>query len=379
MEKTLLILIADDDEGDRKLIKRALNHAGIDCECVESENIEDALKACDKYAFDCAILDYWLPGQDGLEGVSALLKKQPYMATIMSTGHGDEMVAAEAMKRGASDYIPKTHISAQSLGRSLKNAIERTALRKKIALQREELENFTRVLVHDFKSPIQSVQGFAYVIAQKVEAGANPAEIRDYCNRVIRGIKRMSALIEVLHGYTKADELVAFGKVEMNEIMAGVLSNLNEQIKETRAVVTTGELPAVLGNAPQLTQLLQNLVANALKYCKAPVPNVEVTAGAGPGNSWLISVKDNGIGIPQGQLQEVFKPFKRLHNVGEYDGTGLGLATCRKIAERHGGKIWCESTEGEGTTLFFTLQPVPVSYESSKLVAAQVGSEQSQA
>ncbi len=358
MNRTLNFLIADDDEGDRKLIRRALKHAEIPYECTESESIQEALEACDKHEFDCAVIDYRLPGQDGLAGVTALLERQPYMAIIMSTGQGDEMVATEAMKRGASDYIPKTQISAQSIGRSAKNAIERAALRKKIARQREDLENFTRVLAHDLKAPLQSVHGFASLIEQKIRAGGNPAETVDYCGRVIRAAKRMDALIDVLYQYTKADQQVAFGWVEMRQIMGGVVGNLEHQIKEGRAVVMYGELPIVWGSAPQLTQLLQNLIGNAVKYCKAEIPTVEVVSEPRE-KGWLISVKDNGIGIPKAQSQEVFKPFKRLHGVGEYEGTGLGLATCKKIVERHGGKIWCQSKDGEGTTFSFTLQQAP--------------------
>src|ERR1700681_2483436 len=119
---TLNILIADDDEGDRKQVRRALRQAGLSCECVEASSIEEALEACDKCPFDCAFIDYRMPGHDGLHGIAALHERLPYMSIIMATGQGDERVATEAMKLGASDYIAKTNIHAKSIRRTIESA-----------------------------------------------------------------------------------------------------------------------------------------------------------------------------------------------------------------------------------------------------------------
>src|SRR5258708_6036088 len=113
----LNILIVDDDEGDRKLVRRALNRTGLAHDCVEAVSIEKALQACDAHVFDCAIVDYHMPGQDGLCGIAALHERLPYMSIIMATGQGDEAVATEAMKRGASDYIAKTNIHSDRITR----------------------------------------------------------------------------------------------------------------------------------------------------------------------------------------------------------------------------------------------------------------------
>jgi len=147
----LKILIADDDAGDRKQIVRALKHSELAVRVHRDAECQRGIGACRNSAFDCAVVDYRLPGQDGLEGLTALLAEQGYMAVIMATSQGDEMVATEAMKRGAADYIPKALINPQSLSRSVRNAVERATLRKKVAQQAEELENFSRVLVHDLK------------------------------------------------------------------------------------------------------------------------------------------------------------------------------------------------------------------------------------
>src|ERR1035438_2134795 len=120
-QNTIDILIADDDAGDRKQILRALKQGGLPCTCTETVSIEDALQACERRAFDCALVDYRLTGEDGLTGITILHQRLPDMAIIMVTGQGDEMVATEAMKRGASDYMPKKHVEAQSIRRTIRS------------------------------------------------------------------------------------------------------------------------------------------------------------------------------------------------------------------------------------------------------------------
>jgi signal transduction histidine kinase len=140
----------------------------------------------------------------------------------------------------------------------------------------------------------------------------------------------------------------------MRDVMTETLSNLEDLIRIRGAQVTYGELPNVSGT-PQLVQLLQNLIGNGIKYCEAEVPVNYVTALPVGGDLWQFSVKDNGIGIPEKNLQEVFEPFHRLRSEAKYEGTGLGLATCKKIVERHGGSISGRSEHGNGSTFLFTL------------------------
>jgi len=351
----LSILIVDDDDGDRRLLRRALNQAGLSYNCVEAVSVEKAMEVCGQRAFDCAIVDYRMPSCNGLEGIAALHRLNPYMPIIMGTGQGDELVATEAMKRGATDYMPKGSIHAESMKRGIENAMEKAALRRKLAEQQQELENFARVLVHDLKAPITAIQSFA-AFAEKSIAEGKSEQGTAHCRRIVKASQRMDALIDTLHQYTKADTQIEFEPVEMSGVLKGVLSNLRPVIDERGALVTQDPLPAVTGHAPQLVQLLQNLIGNGIKYCEAQCPSVHIAAAAQRGGEWLLSVKDNGIGIPEQYYQEVFEPFKRLDGAGRYEGSGLGLATCKKIVERHGGTIRCESVMGEGSTFFFTLR-----------------------
>ena len=351
--KPLDILIADDDDSDRKHIKRALKQAGLPCICSEASSIEDALDACQACAFDCAIVDYNLPGQDGLAGISAMHERLPYMAIIMLTGVGDETVAVQAMQRGALDYMSKKNLDSESIRRSVENAVAKTSLLKTVAEQRNELEVFSQVLVHDLTSPIHSALGFAGLIEENIQQG-KPEKAALYCGNVTKGLKRMAALIDTLAQYAISQERVVFEPVEMRDVMIDTLANLEDAIRSRSAQVTYGELPRVSGT-PQLGQLLQNLIGNGIKYCEAEIPLVDVSAKPLDGNVWQFSVKDNGVGIPEKNYQEVFEPFHRLRSEAKYEGTGLGLATCKKIVARHGGSISCQSNEGQGTTFLFTL------------------------
>jgi signal transduction histidine kinase len=352
MPETILnLLIADDDAGDRKQIRRVLKQTGMTCFCSDASSIDEALKLSEKCAFDCAIIDYLLPGQDGLSGITALRERLPYMAIIMVTGQGDEMVAADAIKRGASDYIPKIHISADSLRRSVENAVAKATLLRTVARQQNELEGFTRVLVHDLKSPIMSATVYATLTGENIRDGKSEKAALN-CGKLVSSIKRMSVLIDTLHSYTTAKQPIALQRLEMRDVMVDTLSNLEHLVQARGASVTYADLPAVMGT-PQLVQLLQNLIGNAIKYCEAQIPSVHVSATPHEQNMWRFSVADNGIGIPEKDYQQIFEPFHRLRK--EYEGTGLGLATCKKIVERHGGVVSCESKEGQGTTFFFTL------------------------
>ena len=149
----------------------------------------------------------------------------------------------------------------------------------------------------------------------------------------------------------------------MNRVFDEAYANLQYLIQDCGARVTADTLPSVFGNAPQLIQLLQNLIGNGLKYCDRPIACIHLSASnpvvpGGNQNPWLFGVADNGIGISEEHYKRIFEPFIRLKGASKRDGTGLGLATCKKIIERHHGTIWCQSRLGSGTTFFFTLPEV---------------------
>ncbi len=350
------LLIIDDDKGDRMQIRRALAKSGLNHELLEAGDMDEALEACEKRPFDAVIVDYHMPGLNGLAGIARLREARPLLPVIMSTGQGGEQVAAEAIKLGALDYLPKSAINAETVRRALESAMERASLNRKVAEQQEALENFARILVHDLKNPIATIQGFAALNeVELLKENFDREKAVAGCRRVARAARNMQTIIETLRQYTRLDSHVQFGPVAMKSVVDDVLMGLEQVIADRGAVVTHDELPAVRGNAPQLAQLMQNLIGNAIKYCEATPPTVRVVTSKQPDGNWLFEVRDNGIGIPEKERDRVFDPFKRLHSSSRYEGTGLGLAISKKIIERHDGSIWVKSKEGEGTSFFFTL------------------------
>lgn len=349
----LQIVIADDNSDDRDLIMRSLRGAGVACSFREVTTVRAAIDACAETPADCMFMDYRFPGEDGMQGLTMLHERFPHMAVIMITGQGDEVVAAKAMMAGASDYIPKSRISRTSLRRVVENAMEKAALRRCIAEQQEALANFNRVLAHDLKAPLSSVTGFAQLLRHGIAQG-DASTSANFCARIESAAKRMCNLIDTLRAYTKAEAQAAFEPVNMSQALDDAIANLSQTIQERHARVTAERLPGVTGSMPLLTNLFQNLIANSIKFCKAETPTIHVTATPHEGG-WLFTLKDNGIGIPEESCKSVFEPFTRLHARDNYEGTGLGLATCKRVIERHRGSIWCTSKPGEGTTMYFTL------------------------
>ncbi|MEX2376068.1 MAG: PAS domain S-box protein [Dehalococcoidia bacterium] len=217
-----------------------------------------------------------------------------------------------------------------------------------------ELEQFAYVASHDLQEPLRMVASYTQLLARRYQ-GKLDDDADEFVGYVVDGVNRMQALISDLLAYSRVGTRGGeFEEVSMEIALKGVLRGLGPAIEETSAVVTNDPLPVVEGDTTQLSQLLQNLIANALKFRGDEPPRVHVSARA-EGSEWVFAVRDEGIGIDPKFQERIFVIFQRLHSRGEYPGTGIGLAICRKIVERHGGGIWVESSPGEGATFFFTL------------------------
>lgn len=217
-----------------------------------------------------------------------------------------------------------------------------------------ELARFAYVASHDLKEPIRVISNYAQLL-QRLHREKLGTEGEKFIGFIVDNVSRMYSLINGLLGYSQigahTSELTA---VDLNEVMGVVLTNLEASIRDTRARVEVSHLPSVVGDRTQMIQLLQNLVSNAVKYRSEQPPVVEVSA-LNQGTMQLISVRDNGIGIEPIYFEKIFGLFERLHSRSEYSGTGIGLAVCKKIVERHLGRIWVESVPGQGSTFHFTL------------------------
>lgn len=218
----------------------------------------------------------------------------------------------------------------------------------------QELQQFAYIASHDLAAPLRSVSSFLDLLRSTYE-GTLDARADDWMRRASDGAKRMHALINDLLGYARIDSReVPFHDVPLDDVLAATCGILAPSIEELGATVTADPLPTVKGDPTQLQQLVQNLVGNALKYHGARPPRVHVSARR-DGAAWVCAVRDDGLGVAAEHHEAIFQIFRRVHRRDEYPGTGIGLAICRRVVERHGGRIWIESTLGEGSTFLFTL------------------------
>lgn len=217
-----------------------------------------------------------------------------------------------------------------------------------------ELEQFAYVASHDLQEPLRMVSSYTQLLAERYE-GQLDDKARKYIDYAVDGAVRMQRLINDLLSYSRINTKgKAPEPVDSREVLGEALRNLAAAIEENRAIIVNDDLPAVRADAGQLCQLFQNLIGNAIKFRSADLPRIRVSV-QDHGQEWCFSVQDNGIGIDPQYAEKVFVIFQRLHTRQEYPGTGIGLALCKRIAERHGGRIWFESESGKGSTFYFTL------------------------
>ena len=230
---------------------------------------------------------------------------------------------------------------------------ERERLLGDLEQSNRELQEFAHVVSHDLQEPLRMVSSYLQLLERKYR-GRLDEKADTYIHFAVDGARRMQSLIEGLLNYSRIGRS-EFGWVNTNQAFADAVANLATAIRESHGEVSSGVLPSVWGDATQMLQLFQNLVANGVKYRKRGVPPRIVVSAAQGQNEWVFSVRDNGIGIKKEDHETVFQMFRRLHTKDEYPGTGIGLASCKKIVEQHQGRIWVESSPGEGTTIFFTI------------------------
>jgi light-regulated signal transduction histidine kinase (bacteriophytochrome) len=240
---------------------------------------------------------------------------------------------------------------AEHLEIALKQLDERN---RELKRSNEELETFAYVASHDLQEPLRMVASYTQLLARRYSDKLDD-DAREFIHFAVDGASRMQALIEALLEYSRVGTRTRpFEIVNMDNLLDGVLGDLRLRLTEKAATLTRDPLPVVHGDPAQITQLLLNLLSNALKFSPAP-SLVHISSHRRNDDTCVIAVRDNGIGIDPRFADRIFQIFQRLHTRDEYPGTGIGLAVCRRIVERHGGTIWFEPTPGGGSTFCFTL------------------------
>jgi PAS domain S-box-containing protein len=220
----------------------------------------------------------------------------------------------------------------------------------------DELQQFAYVASHDLQEPLRMVASYTQLLANRYK-GRLDADADEFIAYAVDGANRMQGLIQDLLAYSRAGTNgKALREISSERALKVALTNLQATIEESGALVTHDLLPAITMDDLQLTQVFQNLIGNSIKYRSAEVPKVHVTATKNGGKEWIFSVRDNGLGIDPQYFERIFILFQRLHGRKEFKGTGIGLAICKKIVERVGGRIWVESQAEKGSTFYFALQ-----------------------
>ncbi len=246
--------------------------------------------------------------------------------------------------------------------------LAQAALRKSEANLRETnaaLEEYARVASHDLQEPLRKIESFAQVLVEDY-GDRFDEQGREYLDIMVRSTRRMRQLIRDILAFSRAGTSERpFVPVDLNNVLAIVKDHLSERIQERNARIVTGRLPIIHGDQTQMIQLFQNLIGNALKFNDKPHPRVDISA-EDLDSAWKIIIRDNGIGMFTNESDAIFAPFKRLHSQRGYEGTGIGLAICRRIVTRHGGTIGADSTLKKGSTFWLTLPKTPDEHHGRK-------------
>ena len=362
----LHVLHVEDNSLDAELVREALRKGGfsVSVAVVQTESaFERELRT---HLPDIVLADYNLPQWQGMEALDILRRESLDIPLILVSGALGDVTAVECIKRGATDYVLKDGLARlpEAVRRALqekqmlhlRRLAEGNLARKaeELARSNAELEQFAYIASHDLQEPLRMVAVYTELLRERYR-GRLDENADKFIGYACEGALRMQTLVQDLLAFSRVGRKASTrGASDCDAAMAEILISMGPALQESGAVVTYAGLPTVWVERSSMTQIFQNLVGNALKFRGKEPPLISIRAEkAGP--NWQFSVTDNGIGIAPEHAEDVFVVFHRLHTRTEYPGNGIGLAICKKIVERYGGKIWVESELGHGSTFKFTL------------------------
>ena len=363
----LRVLMVEDDPADVEMVLLTLRKDGFEVTGDVVQTPEEFALRIQKARYDLVLADYNLAQWRGAEALDILRNENLDVPLIIVTSASGDERAVGYIKHGANDYVLKDRMAR--LPSSVRKALEDRIVREQhrlseaklaaklvqLAQSNEELEQFAYVASHDLQEPLRMIANYTQLLAEKYK-GRLDAQADKFIGYSVDGAVRLQALIQDLLRLSRLGKGEIDLKItETSEVVKTAVQNLRAAIGESSAVVNCGDLPAVMAERSQLIQVFQNLIGNAIKFQGSNTPVIQIDAKKRSDHEWVFAVSDNGIGIPAKNWQEVFIIFRRLHDRSQYRGNGIGLAICKKIIERHGGKLWIAVQNTPGTRFEFTL------------------------
>jgi len=365
----LRVLVVEDDPADLALVLHALQASEFEPRSEVAQTAEEFTEQVRRNSYDVVLADYKLPQWNGMETVELLRREGLDIPVIVVSGALGELKAVECIKQGAADYVLKDHLAR--LPEAVRRAMYEKRLREErnqsleeLARSNRDLEQFAYVASHDLQEPLRMIATYTQLLAERYR-GKLDDNADKYIHYAVDGALRMQLLIQDLLAFSRVGRHgTDLRETDCGAIVETAIKNLEVAIQESGAQIIYDKLPTVIADGSGLLQVLQNLIANAIKFRGSEPSVIRMTAERRM-KEWVFSVADNGIGIAPEHAEAVFVIFRRLHTRAEYPGSGIGLAICKKIIEQHGGRIWVESQLGHGSTFKFTL-PVKRTREQVK-------------
>ena len=380
MKKSLRLLLIEDLEDDALLLVRELRKGGIDSDFTRVDTLRELEAALANGPWDAIFSDYNLPGFTGLDVLRIVREMGLDLPFILVSGVIGEETAVEALKAGAHDYLMKGRYArlAPALERARQDVTLQRERRRTMAELRQyrehleelgllrteelaaanrELDSFNHTVSHDLRSPVLNIANFCQLIFDKHDHSLDEKG-KKYLRIIHEESLRMDQMINTLLGFCRLlRQEMQPQEVDLSALARTISERLQATDQERRSEFFITEHLSCNGDQSLLEVVLNNLLGNAWKYsAKEALSTIEFGAMSGDAPTPTFYVRDNGVGFNQNYAHKLFGIFQRLHTNDEFEGNGIGLVTVERIIQRHGGKVWAESAEGEGATFYFTLK-----------------------
>jgi signal transduction histidine kinase len=358
-ENGITVLLVEDNPGDARLIREILEEeTSSRFNLVHATQLETGLERLAQGDIDVALVDLALPDSQGIDTFNQVHAHSPDVPIVVLTGLKDDAVAAQVLRAGAQDFLTKGLLNLSVMHRSIQHAIDRKQAegshdaKHVVAAVNRAHDQFLAALSDELRAPLTLVLS---TVSTLMDESTTSADRLAHLATIRQHVEREGRLLDDILAYSRVGTGgAAFQTTDCEAVVERALANLKAAIDETAAVVTRGPLPSLWADAAQLVQLFQILIGNAIKYGGQGPPRIHLAAER-QSQKWIVSIRDHGIGFDPKHAERIFTIFPRLHDGDERLGTGIGLAICKKIVDRHAGRIWAESEPGRGSRFCFTI------------------------